>query len=318
MDKRLLAVFIILLFFIPIVLNKAFKPPDGPSIRKDPAVAACETEITVEGEDKPLPLEEYIVGVVASEMPVTYSSEALKAQAIAARTYALKETAEGTKPIGRGTGAQVYANKKERKERWGKAFKENEKKIRAAVDATAGDILVHEGGMITAMFFSTSNGQTETAENFTGNPVPYLQSVDSPDEQTVSEQVERSVDMPLRDWNQKLGVSWKEADFRALQLVRNETGRVQQVLSGSTEFSGRDIREKLGLASTDFNIGFDVANKVVHITTKGYGHGVGMSQNGAEAYAKKGWTAEKIVSHYYTGAEVKKFEKSESQCLKTP
>ncbi|WP_040287542.1 stage II sporulation protein D [Sporosarcina koreensis] len=316
MDKRLAAVFIILLFFIPILLNAKDKPPDRASATPGPAV--CQAEITVEGEDKPLQLEEYIIGVVASEMPVSYSPEALKAQAIAARTYALKETAEGTKPIGRDVSAQVYSSEKQRKERWGKAFKENEKKIRDAVEATAGKVLVHENEMITAMFFSTSNGQTETAENFTGSPIPYLQSVESPDEQTVSEEIERKKDMPLSEWNAKLGVSWKEADFRALQLVRNETGRVQKVISGTAEFTGRDIRERLGLASTDFNIGFDVTNKVVHITTKGYGHGVGMSQNGAEAYAKKGWTAEQIVGHYYTGTQIKKFEKPESECLKTP
>lgn len=316
MDKRLLVVFIICLFFIPVLLNsKHSKTPDA---KKPPEELACETEITVEGEDKPLPLEEYIIGVVASEMPVAYSLEALKAQAIAARTYALKETAEGTKPIGRDVTAQVYSNKKERKERWGKNFKENEQKIRKAVEETAGSIIVHDEEMITAMFFSTSNGQTETAENFTGNPIPYLQSVDSPDEQTVSEEVERTLNMPLAEWNEKLGTSWKEEDFRALQLVRNETGRVQSVLSGSFETSGREMREKLKLPSTDFNIGFDVTNKIVHITTKGYGHGVGMSQNGAEAYAKKGWTAEQIVKHYYTGTEIKSFEKSKEECLKNP
>ena len=315
MDKRLLAVFIIFLFFIPILLNVKQKTTstDLPS-----EVLACETKITVEGEDKPLPLEEYVLGVVASEMPVAYSLEALKAQAIAARTYALKETVEGTKPIGRDVTSQVYSNEKQRKERWGKQFKENEKKVRKAVQETAGDVIVHDEQMITAMFFATSNGQTETAENFTGNSVPYLQSVESPDEESVVEDFERIVDMPISEWNKKLGVSWQEEDFRSLQLVRNSTGRVQHVISGTTETTGREMREKLSLPSTDFNIGFDVTNKIVHITTKGYGHGVGMSQNGAEAYAKKGWSAEQIVKHYYTNTEIKKFEKSADECLKSP
>lgn len=315
MDKRLLVVFIIILFFIPVLLNLKYNRPLESSPVEE---IACETEITVEGEDEPLPLEEYLIGVVASEMPVAYSLEALKAQAIAARTFALKETAEGTKPIGRDTAAQVYMNEKERKERWGKSFKENESKIQQAIEETKGSIIVYNEEMITAMFFSTSNGQTETAENFSGNPVAYLQSVDSPDEQTVSEEVERSVNMSLQEWNEKLGVAWKEDDFRSLQLVRNETGRVQRVLSGTFETTGRELREKLKLASTDFNIGFDVANKIVHITTKGYGHGVGMSQNGAEAYAKKGWTAEQIVKHYYSNTEIKTFEKSKDECLKNP
>ena len=78
------------------------------------------------------------------------------------------------------------------------------------------------------------------------------------------------------------------------------------------------MRELLGLASTDFDIAFDVTNKIVHVTTTGYGHGVGMSQYGAEAYAQKGWTAEKILLHYYTGTQIKKFTLLDSQCLKTP
>ena len=318
MDKLLTVFFILLLFFIPILLKQS------PQITKEVEEAEAEAEaelcpvdIIVTGMDKPIPLEEYVVGVVAAEMPVTFSEEALKAQAVAARTYALRTTENGKKPIAADVSAQVYSPEKKRKERWGKAFKRNEKKIRAAVEATAGDIIIYGDEMIAAMFFSSSNGKTETAKNFSGNNVPYLQSVESPGEGDVAANVERKTELKLTEWNKKTGSKWNANRFKSLQLVRNDTGRVQKVLSTDFKASGREMRDLLGLASTDFDIAFDVTNSIVHVTTNGYGHGVGMSQYGAEAFAQKGWTAKKILLHYYSGTEIKKFTLLDSECLKT-
>jgi stage II sporulation protein D len=186
------------------------------------------------------------------------------------------------------------------------------------VAATAGDTIVYQDKMISAMFFSTSNGKTETAQNFSGNDIPYLQSVESPGEGDVEAKVERTAEMTLAKWNTIIGGKWDADKFKSLQLVRNPTGRVQKVVTSGFQESGREMRELLGLASTDFDIAFDVTNKIVHVTTRGYGHGVGMSQYGAEAYAQKGWTAESILLHYYTGTQIKKFTLLDSQCLKTP
>ncbi|WP_318617019.1 stage II sporulation protein D [Sporosarcina sp. YIM B06819] len=281
-------------------------------------VELCPVMITVAGMDKPIPLEEYVVGVVAAEMPITFQEEALKAQAIAARTYALRTTDNGNRPIAADVSAQVYASEAQRKERWKKEFKRNEKKVRTAVKATAGDTLMYENKMISAMFFSTSNGKTETAQNFSGSDIPYLQSVDSPGEEDVAATVERKSTMALAEWNNLIGSEWDAEQFKSLQLVRNPTGRVQKAVTSGFEASGREMRDLLGLASTDFDIAFDVTNQIVHVTTTGYGHGVGMSQYGAEAFAQKGWTAEDILLHYYTGTEIKKFTLLDSECLKTP
>lgn len=315
MDKLLTALFIILLFFIPILLRETPEKATEPEEKK---VELCPVDIIIVGEDKPIPLEEYVVGVVAAEMPVKFQEEALKAQAIAARTYALQTTDNGKKPIAATVSAQVYSSETKRKERWGKEFKRNEKKVRAAVEATAGDTIVYKDEIITAMFFSTSNGKTETAQNFSGNDIPYLQSVESPGEGDVEAKVERTAEMTLAKWNKTIGGKWDADSFRSLQLIRNPTGRVQKVVTTEFEASGREMRDLLGLASTDFDIAFDLTNKVVHLTTTGYGHGVGMSQYGAEAYAQKGWTAERILLHYYTGTQIKKFTLLDSQCLKTP
>lgn len=315
MDKLLIVLFIILLFFMPIWL-KPTPEIGGPAMKE--AEQSCSVEISVVGVDKPIPLEEYVVGVVAAEMPVKFHEEALKAQAIAARTYALRTTENGQNPIAADVSAQVYATEKDRKERWKKEFKRNEEKVQAAVQATAGDILVYEDEMISAMFFSTSNGKTETAQNFSGSDIPYLQSVDSPGEEGVAATVERKTELTLTKWNKVMGTNWDADNFKNLQLVRNPTGRVQKMQSTGFEATGREVRERLGLASTDFDIAYDVTNQIVHITTLGYGHGVGMSQYGAEAFAQKGWTADSILSHYYSGTEIKKFTSLDSECLKSP
>lgn len=314
MDKLLTALFIVLLFFIPILLKQT---PEISQSTEQAKENLCPVQITIAGTDKPIPLEEYVVGVVAAEMPSTFQVEALKAQAVAARTYALRTTDSGNKPIAADVSAQVFYTEAQRKERWGKEFKRNERKVRAAVEETAGEIIVYEDEMISAMFFSTSNGKTETAQNFSGNDVPYLQSVESPGEEDVAPKFEQQAKMPLADWNKRMGDTWDADQFRSLQLVRNPTGRVQKAVTSGFEISGRELREILGLASTDFDIAFDVKNQIVHVTTVGYGHGVGMSQYGAEAYAQKGWTAESILLHYYTGTKIKKFTLLDSECLKT-
>lgn len=316
MDKLLAVLFILLLFFIPILMKKTIEPERSPVAMEDKP-DSCVPHITVDGEDKPIPLDEYILGVVAGEMPIGFHDESLRAQAIAARTYALRSTDMGKRPIQATVSAQVYKTAAERKKRWGKEFKANEKRLREIVESTAGDIIVYEDEMITAMFFSTSNGKTETAQNYSGNAIPYLQSVESPGEDVVEAQVERRLEMPISEWNEALGEEWPAERFRSLQLVRNQTGRVQKAISANFEMTGRELREALGIASTDFDIAYDITNKIVIVTTKGYGHGVGMSQFGAEAFAQKGWPAESILTYYYSGTTIKKFEIDESECLKT-
>lgn len=308
---------ILLLFFIPLLLLRGTSAEPLKKEDKE-AAEACPIEITVSGVDRPLALEEYVKGVLAGEMPISFHEEALKAQAIAARTFVLKTTVNGKNPIAKDVSAQVFRSESERKKRWGKEFKKNEEKISAAVEATKGDIIVFEDELISAMFFSTSNGKTETAENYGGNDVPYLQSVESPGETNVAPAYEQETKITLEKWNEAFGNVWTAETFKSLQLVRNSTGRVQKVNADGLEADGREIRELLGLRSTDFDIAFDVSNGIVLVKTLGYGHGVGMSQYGAETYAQQGWKAEKIVQHYYTGTTIKNLKNLDNECLKSP
>ncbi|MDS9472265.1 stage II sporulation protein D [Sporosarcina pasteurii] len=311
-----LSIFVLLLFFFPLLIIKESPKPQAEQTKKEGGY--CPFEITVQGVDKPFALEEYVKGVVAAEMPIAFHEEALKAQALAARTYALRTTEKGVKPIAKDVSAQVFYTEAERKKNWGKEFKKNEKKIDAAVRATAGEIIVYEDEIISAMFFSTSNGKTETAQNYSGADVPYLQSVDSAGEEALTPVYKEENKIPLAKWNEALGMNWDATMFESLQLIRNSSGRVQKMVTDGFEKEGREIRELLGLRSTDFDIAFDVTNNLVLIDTVGYGHGVGMSQYGAEALAQQGLTANEIIAHYYLDTEIKKILINDPECLKTP
>lgn len=314
MKKTWLAItlLVVLLFVFPLlVITKTQQTAD-----LEVELEYCPFEITVEGVDEPVPLEEYVKGVVAAEMPVAFHEEALKAQALAARTYALKSTKNGAEPIAKGVSAQVYYTEAERKKNWGKEAAENEKKIDAAVQATTGEVIIYGEELISAMFFSTSNGQTETAKNFSGTDIPYLQSVDSGGEENLATAYKEEKKIPLAKWNEAIGSNWNANMFESLQLVRNSSGRVQKMLTDGFEKEGREVRELLGLRSTDFNIAFDVTNELILVNTVGYGHGVGMSQYGAEAFAQAGSNAYDIIGHYYTETTVKKILKDDPLCLK--
>lgn len=277
---------------------------------------ACQIDVQVIGTKKPIALEEYVKGVVAAEMPIGFHKEALKAQAIAARTYVLKTSDYGKKPIATDVSAQVFHSKKERQEKWGKKFTKNEQIVEEVVEQTAAQVIVFEDELITAMFFSTSNGQTENAENFSGQPIPYLQTVSSPGENEIAPLFEEQKSFTLAQWSDLLGEQWTADMFSTLKLVRNSSGRVQKVITSKGEFEGRELRTLLNLRSTDFNIAFDILREEVHVTTVGYGHGVGMSQYGAEVFAQEGWTAEQILAHYYTKTKIKKLTNNDPACLK--
>lgn len=304
----------LLLYFLPFLLIEKSPEP----VNFEQPLAHCPFDITVAGMDEPLSIEDYVIGVVAAEMPATFHEEALKAQALAARTYALKTTANGKQPIAGDVSAQVYYSKKKRKENWGKNFEKKEKIITDAVEKTAGEVILFNDELISAMFFSTSNGQTETAKNYGGTDIPYLQSVMSTGEEALTTVEQETEEMPLAKWNAAFNLTWDAERFESLQLVRNSSGRVQKVVATDFEKGGREVRELLGLRSTDFNIAFDVTNEVVLIQTVGYGHGVGMSQYGAEALAQEGMSAHDIIAHYYTGTATKKILINDPVCLKQP
>ncbi|MCU9613291.1 stage II sporulation protein D [Caldibacillus lycopersici] len=256
-----------------------------------------------------VPLEEYIVGVVASEMPAEFEEEALKAQSLAARTFIVRQLMADQKPallkgadVGDNQGYQVYTNDKELREKWGANYNKYIEKIRKSVYETRGQIVVYDNQPITASYFSTSNGYTENSEAYWTNPFPYLKSVESPWD-TESKEFTAETVIPVAQFEEKLGVTVSSSEIGEIES-RTPGKRVEKVKIGDKELTGREIRDKLSLRSADFSWvreGDDIV-----ITTKGYGHGVGMSQYGANGMAKEGKTYEDIIKYYYQGVAISK------------
>ncbi len=256
-------------------------------------------------------LEAYIVCVVAGEMPISYEPEALKAQAVAARTYAYRKIQQGS--CGR-SGAdvctdsghcQAFSDLQSRKQRWGDNFDANEAKLEQAVYATAGIIMTYGGKPIDALYFSTSGGRTEDVENVYSEALPYLRGVESPGEEDApryqSTQSFKSADFikTLKQANAKTGITVKNLAKNIKEPVRFPSGRVDTIKIGTATFTGKTISRLFSLGTTYFSIAVHAQDVI--ITTHGYGHGVGMSQVGANAMAKGNSTYDQILRHYYTG-----------------
>ena len=239
-------------------------------------------------------LEEYVAGVVAAEMPAAFPEEALKAQAVAARTYQVRQMqAAGSSAVLYDVG-QACLSEAAQKEKWGESYALYAGKIRSAVCATAGEIMTYDGEPILAAFHAQSGGKTEDAENVWNAEVPYLKSVDSKEDRQAPNN-ETTVTIAAKTLADKLGVA---KDAAVSVKKRTEAGYVAEVQAGDKTFSGREIREKLGLRSANFTIAKNGDGYL--FTVHGYGHGAGMSQYGASFLAEQGKDYHEILRHYYT------------------
>lgn len=255
-----------------------------------------------------IPFEEYIVGVLAGEMPIYFEKEAFKAQAVAARSYALKR-AEYNKDneydVVDSIMNQVYLDNEYLKEAWGDEYVTNINKLREAVNETSLEYLEYEGEVIDAMFFSTSNGYTEDAMTVFNIDLPYLQSVKSAWDEDTSSAFRTSKTITASSFYETLDLKYSDTlDVKVLK--RSSTNRIISLLINDFEFSGRDLYNKLGLKSTDFSLKKEGDNIIIN--TIGYGHGVGMSQYGALGMAKEGYSYDEILKYYYLGTTIKKLE----------
>lgn len=264
-----------------------------------PVVEEEKTYVTVyrsNGQVLKLELEEYVIGVVGAEMPASFHIEALKAQAILARTYALKSLEIGLR-LTDNSSTQNYKNNAELENVWGSSFRTYYNKIKSAVEATKGMYLTYNGEIIDAVYHSTSNGVTEDAKNVWGNSVPYLVSVTSPyDSLNSSFNYEKT--FTYAELSRLLGFSISSNTLFELQSL-TEGNRVSKFLIDNQVYSGVDLRTKLGLRSATFEI--VKSENTVTFVTIGFGHGVGMSQYGANGMAKNGSSYQDILKHYYTG-----------------
>lgn len=263
-------------------------------------------------------LDEYLYGVLGGEMPASFPLEALKAQAVAARTYTVRRMASlGGDPCGRG-GADVctdssccqsYRSPQALAESWGSQAKQYEDKLRQAVADTHGLIAVYDDQPIEALYHSAAGGHTEDAQNVFSNALPYLVGVESPGEQDAAHYLE-TVSFSVKELASTINQAYPKANLSPSKLEsqmeimdRYESGQVETLRLGDTTVSGKEFRKALDLRSANFSLAF--SQDTVSITTCGYGHGVGMSQYGARAMALEGADFQQILSHYYTGIQLK-------------
>jgi stage II sporulation protein D len=261
--------------------------------------------------------EEYLKGVVASEMPAEFNIEALKAQGVTARTYLLyrfKKYPNGQPehldaPVCTGTHCQVWTSKEDLIASHDEAWYENYwGKIEEAVNSTKGQILTYEGKIIEPLFHSTSGGRTENSEDVFSTAVPYLRSVESPYE-AEAPKLHASVKLNVDEFIEKLesvygelNISRDNLDDKIKLGEVSEGGKIKYITVDGTEITGREMRSIFNLNSTNFN--FIQTGNEIEIVTTGYGHGVGMSQWGAEGMADEGYNYKEILKHYFTDIDI--------------
>ena len=258
--------------------------------------------LTESGNVRQMRLSEYLTGVVLAEMPVDFEEEALKAQAVVARTYTCKRLENSKHDAAAvctdSSCCQGYRDLEDYVNQGG--AQENVDKIRSAVTATDGQVLIYNGELIDATYFSCSGGVTEDAVAVWGRDVPYLQSVESPGEEDAPRYSDR-VSYTPENFKLLTGVSGEGNVGSWFGGVTYTDGRgVETIRICGETFSGTELRGMLGLRSTMFTV--SVSDGMIVIETKGFGHRVGMSQYGAEAMAEAGSGYEEILKHYYVGA----------------
>lgn len=323
-------VFIFICFLLPALLTKRDIETNTNQVEEN---KGNETESTVEetaydyknyatikllhqatGEVEDIELDTYLYGVVSAEMPADYELEALKAQAVVARTYTIykiqNKKHENADICDDSTCCQAWISKEDRLDRWDESKREsNWQKIEQCVNTTKGKIITYHNEPINAFFHANSGGTTELPVNvWGGSDLPYLQVVETAGEEGYS-QYASEVELSNEELIEKLKTKYQDIqinfenseDIKILEYT--DGNRVKTVKFGNHEISGVEARSILGLKSTNFDITKETDK--IKFAVKGYGHGVGMSQTGADTMAKQGSNYEEIINHFYIGVEIK-------------
>ena len=301
MKKILL--FLLLILFIPFMIVVLFVKDDEIKFEY------IKTEyVRVKRKDNSIikvPLEDYIVGVLAGEMPIDFEEEAFKAQAVAARSYVLikmKENMNNDYDVVDTVQNQVYLDYVYLKNVWKNNYIKNINKLKKVVKDTKGQYLEYNGEIAQTMYFSTSTGVTENCKEIFGNDVPYLTSVDSKWD-NISPLYETSQEYNINEFFQKLNLPYSNV-LNISYIKRTSTGRNIKLMINNNIYNASDIMQIFNIKSTFFDITKN--NNVIKISSKGYGHGVGMSQYGAQAMALKNYKYNQILYHYYKNTKIKK------------
>lgn len=315
---------VVLIFTMPIVFTDKFGKTEEVSteeVNEKPYEKANYGDLSTirlwhndTGQVEELEFDTYLYGVVSAEMPASYEIEALRAQAVVARTYTIYQIVNNHKHenadiCDSSLCCQAWISKENRLARWEEPLREEYwNKIVDCVDATSGRYIAYNGEPINAFFHSNSGGQTELPVNVWGGSFPYLQIVSTSGEESYngySSEVIISKDELIQKMLEKY--SNFQINFEEINCIQildlTESGRVKTMKIGNVSLSGVEARAIFGLKSAKF--GFEIVDDTIKFTVTGYGHGVGLSQNGADSLAKQGMNYEEIIKHYYKDIEIK-------------
>ncbi len=297
--KTKIAILILLMYITPCIIGISFSQKIS---EKTINVWDAKNKIILN-----ISVNDYLIGVVAAEMPVEFESEALKAQAVAARTYLINkvkcENNESCDICTDPAHCQAYKSPNELKKQWGKDYHKNYKKIYNAVFDTKNRIIVYENQPISAVFHSTSSGKTENSEDVWSKSLPYLKSVESSYDINSPKYNSQAV-FTLDEFRKILCMS-NDIDFDDKiigKITYTDGGSVEHIEIGSKTFKGTEIRNLFDLNSANFSV--DIRGDEVCFNVKGYGHGVGLSQYGANFMAQAGNNYVEILKKYYTGVDI--------------
>lgn len=258
-------------------------------------------KVSYNGENLTMDVDDYVLGVLACEMPASFNEEALKAGAVVARTFYFYKLLNNDAYVAKTTD-QCFINELEMREKWKDDFDKYYNILKNIVNDTSGEFVSYNGDIIESFYFSMSNGYTENVENVFGASRPYLVSVDSSWDKGLNS-YQKEEYFTKSEFLDKLGLE-DSSDINIDIISKNESGRINTIKVNGKVFKGTDFRKKLGIRSTDAVV--EVLENKVKIVTKGYGHGVGLSQYGANEMAKLGYNYKDIIKHYYVGTEISK------------
>lgn len=254
------------------------------------------TYVDINYNDKHIKLNiaDYIIGVVAAEMPASFEEEALKAQSIASRTYLINKMST-TKLVDTTTNNQAYIDTSAMKEKWGNDYLKYYNKISKCVKETKDKIITYQNKPIKAYYYSMSNGYTESSINVFNEHLDYLNIIESKWDKDNQE----TISISKQDFCTKLNTDCSNINIS--NIKKDKSNRIETITINNNTYTGIELRKLLNLRSTDFEINI---SSIITITTKGYGHGVGMSQYGANNMAKEGYTYDEILKYYYQNIEI--------------
>jgi stage II sporulation protein D len=301
---------------LPAETEEEQAPAPAPAGEREPYTADAETTISLlaGGEIREITMDKYLWGVTAAEMPAGFEPEALKAQAVAARTYALwrlsgsQSSGDEAQLSDDSASCQAYRSPEEMAEKWGEDAEAYAAKIEQAVSATDGKVILYDGKVIEALYHSSTSGYTEDALAVWGTDIPYLCSVVSPEDSADVPDYYSVQRIPAAEFRERFLEAYPAADLGGgpgttfQNLTRSRTGSVISVDLGGVYVTGIELRTLFSLRSTAFSVGTDGEDVVFSII--GYGHGVGMSQYGANVLAQSGMDYVQILGWYYTGTSV--------------